>query len=69
MAQPQVEGVGRIRRAAQHLATVIGDGLNYAPLDAARIEFELAPAPLDAALRQLEGFVGTQMTERGFAHA
>ncbi len=54
----------RVQRAQRHLASLIGEVLNFARAEAGRIEYRLAPIPISALLADLPEFVDPQLRER-----
>jgi PAS domain S-box-containing protein len=61
----QSEFVQRIRRASSHLLRLLNDVLNFAKLQASRIEFETERVPLDAALDAAHAIVDAQAIGKG----
>lgn len=58
----------RIRRNQEHLLGVINDILNFARLEAGRVELDLSEVSLRAALEDVEAVVAPQITERGLTY-
>jgi signal transduction histidine kinase len=46
--------LGRIERSSQHLLGLINDILNYAKVESGRVQYDIAPTPLDEALASVE---------------
>ena len=61
----QVEHLSRIRRASQHLQSIINDILNYARLDAGKVQFHLETVDLFAVVSDAEELITPQATQRG----
>jgi signal transduction histidine kinase len=57
----------RVRRNQQHLLELISDLLNYAKLEAGRIEYRIAPVPVAELLGELEPLI-QPLIERGALH-
>jgi hypothetical protein len=57
----------RVRRAQQHLLTLINDILNFARLEAAQIEYRIEDVPVGPLLRDLLALVEPQVTAKGLA--
>jgi signal transduction histidine kinase len=54
LTEPQRTSIERIRRNAQHLLVLITDILNFAKVEAGRIELRIADVPLDPLIGELE---------------
>ncbi len=54
----------RIRRASQHLMGLVTDVLNFARLDAGKVEFHLADVELAAVVKDIEPLVMPQLTAK-----
>jgi signal transduction histidine kinase len=61
----QLEAVERIKRSGRHLLGLINDILNYAKIEAGRLELHLSDVLADDALSRLEAIVGVQAIQRG----
>ncbi|CAA9319209.1 MAG: hypothetical protein AVDCRST_MAG68-2845 [uncultured Gemmatimonadetes bacterium] len=59
--------LARVRRAQQHLLTLINDILNFARLEAARIEYQIQAVPVGPLMRDLVALVEPQISARGLA--
>jgi signal transduction histidine kinase len=64
----QREYVGRIRASQQYLLSLINDLLNFAKLEAGRVEFDLQPVPVDAVCRELEVLIAPLLAERRLSY-
>jgi signal transduction histidine kinase len=60
----QREDLGRIDRSAQHLLGLINDILNFAKIEAGRLQLSPKPTRLHQTLEQLEALVTPQLLER-----
>ncbi|MDB4886146.1 MAG: ATP-binding region ATPase domain protein [Gemmatimonadetes bacterium] len=67
---PQQEDLERIRRANQHLMSLISDVLNFARLEAGQVELHLADVELVDVVTDLEPLIGPQLAAKGlqFSH-
>ena len=61
----QREDLRRIRRASQHLLALINDILNYARLEAGKIEIHLSTVTLADALSEMEALIAPQLESKG----
>jgi PAS domain S-box-containing protein len=61
----QAEALARIQRNQRHLLSLINDVLNYARIEAARVQYDLAPVPVHETLAGLEALVAPQVRARG----
>jgi len=64
----QREDLRRIRRASQHLLSLINDILNYARLEAGSVELHLSEIVLADALAEMEGLIAPQLRAKGIAY-
>jgi signal transduction histidine kinase len=65
ITQAQLDAVERIKRSGRHLLGLINDILNYAKIEAGRLELHLSNVQADDALGRLEAIVGVQAVQRG----
>ncbi len=65
----QAEDLRRIKRAGTHLLALINDVLNYAKLEAAQIQFAMAPLPILDVLAESAGMIEPQARSKGVAFA
>ena len=68
LAEPQRDALGRVARSQQRLLTLINDVLNFARLDAGRVEYNWSDFSLDAALAALEPLLAPQMRAKGLTY-
>ena len=61
----QLIDIGRIRRSQRHLLSLINDVLNYAKIEAGRVEYDLRPVALAAILDETRALVEPLLRERG----
>jgi PAS domain S-box-containing protein len=64
----QREDLRRIRRASQHLLSLINDILNYARLEAGSVELHLSDIVLADALAEMEALITPQLQATGVAY-
>jgi len=64
----QAEDLARIQRSQRHLLGLINDVLNFARIEAGRVEVDLRDVPLDEALAEVEPLVAPQVMERGLIY-
>jgi signal transduction histidine kinase len=64
----QAEDLRRIQRAQRHLLSLINDVLNFAKLEAGRVEYELADVPLGELVAGLDVLVGPQLRGRSLRY-
>ena len=60
----QREAINRIQRSQRHLLGLINDVLNFAKLEAGRVEYHLANVSVRDALDAIEPLVATQLSAR-----
>jgi signal transduction histidine kinase len=65
----QVEDLSRIKRAQAHLLGIIDDILNFARVEAGRLEYASEPIEVRPLLDELETLVAPQLAERGLRYA
>jgi PAS domain S-box-containing protein len=68
VTEPQREDLRRIRRASQHLLSLINDILNYARLEAGSVELHLSDIPIADALGGMEALIAPQLAAKGVAY-
>jgi PAS domain S-box-containing protein len=64
----QAEDLARIQRSQRHLLGLINDVLNFARIEAGRVELHLTDVAVDGALADLEPLVAPQLMERGLVY-
>ncbi|GJG86929.1 hypothetical protein tb265_21100 [Gemmatimonadetes bacterium T265] len=69
VSEAQRDALGRVQRAQRHLLGLINDVLNYAKLDAGRVEYDLRPVDLGDAVRDVLAMVEPQLTAKGLTVA
>ena len=65
VTEAQSEDLGRIKRSGQHLLTVINDILNFAKLEAGRVEFKIADVKVGEAVSEMEALIAPQVQAKG----
>jgi PAS domain S-box-containing protein len=63
----QREALGRVRRAQEHLLGLITDVLNYAQLEAGRVEYHLQHVALAAVVQEVTALVAPLVGTKGLA--
>ena len=63
----QMEALSRIRRSQRHLLGLINDVLNFAKLEAGRVEYDIADVDVAAALDTLDPLVAPQLRAKSLA--
>ncbi|GJG88826.1 hypothetical protein tb265_40070 [Gemmatimonadetes bacterium T265] len=63
----QREDLSRVRRAGQHLQSLINDILNHARLEAGRVRYDLQDVLLDDVVADVEALVSPQLRARALA--
>lgn len=61
----QQRSLQRIRRSGQHLLAQINDVLNFARVEAGRVEYDITDVPLREAFAAVEPFIGPQLAAKG----
>jgi PAS domain S-box-containing protein len=69
VSSDQLADLARIRQNQHHLLSLINDILNFAKVEAGRVQFELTPVDVHAALGQLEALIAPQLLERQIHYA
>ncbi|MDQ2768763.1 MAG: PAS domain-containing protein, partial [Gemmatimonadota bacterium] len=64
----QREDLRRIRRASQHLLSLINDILNYARLEAGSVEIHLSEVVIADSLAEMEGLIAPQLQAKGVTY-
>lgn len=64
----QAESLGRMRRSAQHLLVLINDILNFARLEAGRIDYRIRTVPLTDVLKAAREIVAPQIRAKGLTY-
>jgi signal transduction histidine kinase len=67
LTAPQLDDLGRIRRAQLQLLSIISDILNFARLEQGKLEFHLAPVALAEVLDDITAIMTPQVAARGLA--
>ena len=64
MTAEQMDRVSRIKRSGEHLLGVINDILNFARLEAGRVEYHVQPVPVAEVLKSVEDILAPQIRAR-----
>ncbi len=67
LAADQLDAVTRIQRSQRHLLSLINDVLNFAKLEAGRVEYTLAPVSVKEIIDEIEPLVAPQIQAKGLA--
>jgi signal transduction histidine kinase len=66
---PQRDALARVQRSQRHLLGLINDVLNYAKLEAGRVDYRLAPVALADAVADLAPMIEPQLAAKGLTYA
>jgi PAS domain S-box-containing protein len=69
VTEAQRRALRRAHSSEQHLLSLINDVLNFAKLEAGRIEFHLEDLPLDEVVSQMMPMIEPQLAAKGITHA
>ncbi len=64
----QRKALGRAQKSQQHLLSLINDILNFAKLEAGRVEYRLEDVSLDSAIAEVAGMVEPQLVGKGLSY-
>jgi len=64
ISKEQQSDLGRIEQSQRHLLGLINDVLEFARIEAGRVEYHVQSVPVATLLSELEDFVGPQLRER-----
>ncbi len=64
----QCEALGRIERSEQHLLSLINDVLNFAKLEAGRVEYDIREVPLGEVVDDIASMVEPQVLAKGLSY-
>jgi signal transduction histidine kinase len=67
LTQPQHEALARVQRGQHHLLALINDVLNFAKLEAGRVEYEIANIPVADAVESVVHMVEPQLAGKGIS--
>ena len=68
LTDAQREALGRIERSEQHLLSLINDVLNFAKLEAGRVEYDIRDVPLSDVIDDLASMVEPQLVSKGLSY-
>ncbi|MEO7218061.1 MAG: HAMP domain-containing sensor histidine kinase, partial [Gemmatimonadaceae bacterium] len=68
ITEPQREALRRIQRSEQHLLSLVNDVLNFAKLEAGRIDYDLKEMPLIDVIATISPMVEPQLTGKGLQY-
>lgn len=66
--EQQRDYLERIRRSQQHLLGLINDVLNFAKLEAGRVQFDVTEVPLSEALAEVDDLIAPQVGAKGLGY-
>ena len=66
--EKQLDYLRRTRRSQQHLLGLINDVLNFAKLEAGRVQFELTDVPLHETLEEVDEMTSPQIGSKGLGY-
>ncbi len=69
VTEAQREDLSRIQRSQRHLLTLINDILNFAKVEAGRVEYDLRAVPLAALVASALPIIEAQLEARGLRYA
>jgi PAS domain S-box-containing protein len=64
LTEEQRDDIKRIQRSQHHLLALVNDVLNFAKLDAGRVEFDIENVPVSSVLEGLDMLVAPQMEQK-----
>ncbi|MEP6992333.1 MAG: ATP-binding protein [bacterium] len=64
VSEAQLADIVRIKRSQHHLLSLINDILNFAKIEAGRVQMRLGDVSMNAVLGQLEALIAPQLLER-----
>jgi PAS domain S-box-containing protein len=65
LASEQLDAIKRIQRSQRRLLSLINDVLNFAKLEAGRVEYSLEPVSVRQVLQEIEAYVAPQIQTKG----
>jgi PAS domain S-box-containing protein len=68
VSEPQRQSMARIRRAQKHLLALINDILNFARIEAGRLELQLEVVEIDRVIAELTPLVEPQLQAKGLQY-
>jgi signal transduction histidine kinase len=69
VTEAQREALARVQRSQRHLLGLINDVLNYAKLEAGRVEYRLGPVPVADAVADLAPMIEPQLAAKRLRYA
>jgi PAS domain S-box-containing protein len=60
--------LARVRRSEHHLLSLITDVLNFAKLEAGRVEYQIGPVPLAAVVADVASMIGPQLVAKSLSY-
>ena len=68
LTDAQREALGRIERSEKHLLSLINDVLNFAKLEAGRVEYDIRDVPLSELVDDIASMVEPQVVSKGLSY-
>jgi PAS domain S-box-containing protein len=68
VSEAQLDDITRIKKSSQHLLSLINDILNFARLEAGRVEFNVSDVPVRELLADVDALVTPQMAAKGLRY-
>jgi signal transduction histidine kinase len=68
VSDKQTEALGRLRRSRQHLTTMVDQVLNFARIEAGRVDFDIRDVALCDALVHMRDLIGPQAAARAIEY-
>ena len=69
VSEAQLQALQRLQRSQQHLLSLINDVLNFAKLEAGRVEYAMAPVSLADAVQAVAPMIEPQLQEKRIEYA
>jgi len=69
VTEKQVEALGRLQRSRRHLNTLVDQVLNFARIEAGKVQFEFASVPVNESLMKLADMIAPQAAGKGLRYS
>ena len=67
LTRDQRADLERVQKAQRHLSGLIGEVLNFARVEAGRVQYRIASVPVSSLVADLQGFVDPQLQDRALS--